>query len=167
MSELSVWWVRLGIKIERIRPGHPEENGQHERMHRTLKAETTNPSGHNILEQQEIFDNFLDIFNNERPHQGIDNKRPVDLYKFSDKKIGMKLPHLEYPKSDISSYVGKNGCINFQKKNRIFLSKAFNGEYVGITMVDEKVWKVTFMDKVLGFIDDESNRFSITENPFI
>ena len=66
LSLLSIWWLRLGIKLERIKPGHPEQNGQHERMHRTLKADTAKPAGHNLLHQQEVFDNFRAEFNNER-----------------------------------------------------------------------------------------------------
>ena len=76
LSKLSVWWLRLGIRIERIKPGHPEQNGRHERMHLTLKQEATRPAGANLLQQQARFDDFIDEFNNEPPHEALDMKCP-------------------------------------------------------------------------------------------
>ena len=80
LSRLSVWWLRLGISIERIRPGHPQQNGRHERMHLTLKKEATRPAGANLLQQQAKFDAFIEEFNNERPHEALDMKCPGELY---------------------------------------------------------------------------------------
>jgi transposase InsO family protein len=80
LSKLSVWWLRLGISIERIAPGQPQQNGRHERMHLTLKQETTRPPGMNILQQQATFDRFVQEFNHERPHEALDMKCPADLY---------------------------------------------------------------------------------------
>jgi transposase InsO family protein len=80
LSKLSVWWLRLGLTIERIRPGHPQQNGRHERMHLTLKNETTRPAGMNSLQQQTKFDDFLEEFNNERPHQALDVQCPTEVY---------------------------------------------------------------------------------------
>jgi putative transposase len=71
LSKVSVWWLRLGIEIERIKPGNPQQNGRHERMHLTLKLETTKPAGNNFLQQQAKFDDFIDCYNNERPHQAL------------------------------------------------------------------------------------------------
>ena len=81
LSRLSVWWLRLGITIQRIRPGHPQQNGRHERMHRTLKMEATRPAGSNFLQQQAKFDAFVHEFNNERPHEALDMQYPADVYK--------------------------------------------------------------------------------------
>ena len=81
LSKLSVWWLRLGIDIERIKPGHPEQNGRHERMHLTLKKEATKPAAHNFLQQQAKFDDFIDCYNQERPHQALDMKYPAELYE--------------------------------------------------------------------------------------
>ncbi len=81
LTKLSVWWMRLGINLERIRPGHPEENGRHERMHLTLKQETTRPPKENFIAQQEKFDTWINEYNNERPHEGIENKYPSEVYK--------------------------------------------------------------------------------------
>ena len=79
LSKLSVWWLRLGVAIERIKPGHPQQNGRHERMHLTLKKEATRPPGFNSLQQQDRFDSFLQEFNQERPHEALDMKRPADV----------------------------------------------------------------------------------------
>ena len=78
LSKLAVWWLRLGIGIERIKPGHPQQNGRHERMHLTLKKETTKPAGSNFL-QQARFDDFIEIFNNQRPHEALDTKCPAEV----------------------------------------------------------------------------------------
>lgn len=99
LSKLSVWWLRLGISIERIRPGNPQENGRHERMHLTLKKETTKPSGENFLQQQEKFDRFIDEYNNERPHQALDMRYPGEVYVPSNKEY-KGLPEVDYPFHD-------------------------------------------------------------------
>jgi transposase InsO family protein len=83
LSRLSVWWLRLGISVERIRPGHPQQNGRHERMHLTLKKEATRPAGANLLQQQAKFDVFLEEFNNERPHEALNMKCPAEVYTSS------------------------------------------------------------------------------------
>ena len=96
LSRLSVWWLRLGISIERIKPGHPEQNGRHERLHLTLKKEATKPAGMNMLQQQEKFDKFIREYNEERPHQALSMKCPSEVYKPSSRKYkGVK--DLEYP----------------------------------------------------------------------
>ena len=79
LSKLAVWWLRLGIGIERIKPGHPQQNGRHERMHLTLKKETTKPAGANFLQQQAKFDDFIEIFHNERPHEALGMKCPAEV----------------------------------------------------------------------------------------
>ena len=81
LSRLAVWWLRLGITIERIQPGHPQQNGRHERMHRTLKIEATRPAGSNFLQQQAKFDAFVREFNYERPHEALEMKYPAEIYK--------------------------------------------------------------------------------------
>jgi hypothetical protein len=99
LSRLSVWWLRLGIAIERITPGHPQQNGRHERMHLTLKKETTRPPGSNSLQQQERFDAFVREFNAERPHEALDMKCPAELYLASSRPCD-GLPELTYPFHD-------------------------------------------------------------------
>src|SRR5207244_8674812 len=80
LSKLSVWWLRLGVSIERIKPGNPQQNGRHERMHLTLKKEATRPAGRNFLQQQEKFDIFVEEFNTQRPHQALNMKFPEEMY---------------------------------------------------------------------------------------
>jgi putative transposase len=99
LSKLSVWWLRLGIKVERIKPGNPQQNGRHERMHLTLKKEATKPAAQSFLQQQEKFDNFLQEFNTERPHQALNMKTPGELYLPSERKYeGLK--EISYPFHD-------------------------------------------------------------------
>src|ERR671921_375179 len=96
LSKLSVWWLRLGIQIERIQPGHPQQNGRHERMHLTLKKEATKPAAANVLQQQARFDAFVDQFNRERPHQALAMKVPADVYRRSS-RLYRGLEDLTYP----------------------------------------------------------------------
>src|SRR5687768_16287540 len=96
LSKLSVWWLRLGIQIERITPGHPEQNGRHERMHLTLKKEATKPVAANVLQQQARFDAFVDRYNRDRPHQALDMKVPADVYTRSA-RVYCGLEDLSYP----------------------------------------------------------------------
>lgn len=164
LSQLSVWWLRLGIEIERIKPGHPEQNGRHERMHLTLKKEATKPAGQNLLQQQEKFEYFKREFNHERPHQALEMKCPADRYKPSVRTY-QGLPAVEYPLHDQTINVTRCGriCFNGRKVN---FSKVFAGQSVGIRQVDDKIWLVSFMDYDLGYFDEESNRVEPGENPF-
>ena len=93
LSKLAVWWLRLGIHIKRIKPGHPEQNGRHERMHLTLKKEATKPAAHNFLQQQAKFDDFIDCYNHERPHQALGMKYPAELYLPSRRPYRGLRPH--------------------------------------------------------------------------
>ena len=164
LSRLSVWWLRLGIAIERIKPGHPEQNGRHERIHLTLKKEATRPSGMNLLQQQEKFEKFIDEYNQERPHQSLDMKCPGEVYKPSQ-RIYKGLPDVEYPLHDRTvavSYCGRI-CIG---KRKISLSRVFGGQNVGIRQVDDKLWQVSFMNYDLGFFDEQVNRVEAGANPF-
>jgi putative transposase len=164
LSKLSVWWLRLGIRIERIKPGKPQQNGRHERMHLTLKKEATRPAGRNFLQQQAKFDRFMQCFNFERPHQAIGMKYPAELYSPSQRPY-QGLGELEYPFHDRTITVTSCGriCIGRRKIN---LSQVFAGQKVGIKEVAEKIWLVTFMHYDLGFFDEEYGRVECAENPF-
>src|SRR6201993_1955232 len=164
LSKLSVWWLRLGIAIERIKPGHPQQNGRHERMHLTLKLETTKPAGSNFLQQQAKVDDFVECFNNERPHQALNMRCPAECYVPSSRPYA-GLPELDYPFHDKTVTVTTCGriCFNRQKIN---LSTVFAGQNVGIKQVSEEIWLVTFMDYDLGYFDDETCRLEPLENPF-
>jgi len=164
LSKLSVWWLRLGIEIERIKPGCPQQNGRHERMHLTLKLETTKPAGQNFLQQQQRFDDFIDSYNNERPHQAIGMRFPAQLYRPSPRRYE-GLPALDYPFHDWAVTVTTCGRICF-KMRKINLSQVFAGQTVGIKQVEEHIWLVSFMHYDLGYFDDETCRLEPLQNPF-
>jgi putative transposase len=164
LSKLSVWWLRLGIQIERIKPGHPEQNGRHERMHLTLKKEATKPAAANVLQQQERFDIFLKRYNHDRPHQALDMKVPADCYVRSP-RVYRGLDELTYPFHDRTITVTSCGRICFDSR-KINLSHVFAGQNVGVTQVGERIWLVTFLQYDLGYFDDETCRLEPIENPF-
>ena len=157
-------WLRLGIRIERIKPGNPQQNGRHERMHLTLKKEATRPAGRNFLQQQAKFDRFMHCYNFERPHQALGMKYPAEIYSTSARPY-QGLGELEYPLHDRTIVVTSCGriCIGRRKIN---LSHVFAGQKIGIREVSEKIWLVTFMHYDLGFFDEEADRVECAENPF-
>lgn len=158
-SKLLVWWLRLGIKIERIRPGHPEENGRHERMHKTLKAASIKPAASNILQQQERFDNFTEEYNQERPHEGLKMKMPTEVYQASSREY-KGIPELYYPLHDEQRALSNKGELRLPGKNRVFISSVLSNQPVGLTELDDNIWKVTFMDYDLGYFDYDGYKFS-------
>lgn len=164
LSRLAVWWLRLGIRIERIRPGQPQENGRHERMHLTLKKEATKPPGRNFLQQQARFDRFIDCYNNERPHQALGMRYPAELYRPSDRPY-RGLCDLDYPFHDQVVTVTRCGRICFRRR-KINLSTALAGQQVGIREVSDRIWLVSFMEYELGFFDHETGRIESAANPF-
>ena len=164
LSRLSVWWLRLGIAIERIKPGHPHENGRHERMHLTLKKEATRPPGLNSLQQQAKFDAFVREFNDERPHQALAMQCPAELYTASSQPYD-GLPQLEYPWHDRDILVTACGRICMHRK-RINISTVLAGQKLGIKEVDDGIWLVSFMHYDLGYIDLEQRTLQTIDNPF-
>ena len=164
LSKLSVWWLRLGIGIERIKPGNPQQNGRHERMHLTLKLATTRPAGQNFLQQQGKFDDFIAEYNTERPHQALAMKPPAAAYTPSQ-RLYSGLPELDYPLHDKSAVVTTCGRICFNTR-KINLSQVFSGQKVGIKQVEDRLWLVSFMDYDLGYFDDTECRLEPLQNPF-
>jgi len=165
LSRLSVWWLRLGIAIERIKPGHPQQNGRHERMHLTLKQEATKLPSYNFLQQQGRFDVFVEGYNNDRPHQALGGKYPGEVYTPSACEYHHpEVP--EYPFHDRTIQVTQCGRICMDNR-KIYLSTVFDGQYVGIREVADKIWLVSFMHYDLGFFDEEENRVEpVGNNPF-
>jgi len=149
LSSLSAWWVRLGIMPEFIEPGKPQQNGRHERMHRTLKAETTRPAANSCRGQQRKFDRFRQEFNFERPHEALDMQTPGSLYQSSPRQMPSKLPPLEYPDRFEVRYVSANGGIRWNHKF-VTVSQVCVGEYVGLEEIDDGVWNVYFGPLKLG-----------------
>ena len=164
LSKLSVWWLRLGIDIQRIQPGHPEQNGRHERMHLTLKNETTRPASFNFLQQQERFDRFAGVYNNERPHQALGGAYPGDVYTPSAREYRPP-DEPDYPYHDRTVRVTRCGRICIGKR-KINLSTVFAGQIVGIREDDNEIWLVSFMYYDLGFFDKEKRLVEPAPNPF-
>jgi transposase InsO family protein len=164
LSKLSVWWLRLGIAIERIRPGHPQQNGRHERMQLTLKQQTTRPAAANLLQQQAKFDAFLEEYNQERPHEGLAMRCPAEVYRPSPRPYqGLPEPH--YPFHDKTLVVTSCGRLCLHRK-KINLSTSLAGQAVGIREVEEGIWLVSFMRYDLGYIDLEARTLQPLDNPF-
>ena len=164
LSRLSVWWLRLGIAIERIKPGHPQQNGRHERMHLTLKKEATRPPGLNSLQQQARFDAFVREFNAERPHEALAMRCPAEFYTASPRPYD-GLPELQYPWHDRDILVTACGRICMHRK-KINISTVLAGQKLGIREVDDGIWLVSFMHYDLGYIDLEQRTLQTIDNPF-
>lgn len=164
LSKLAVWWLRLGIEIERIRPGHPEQNGRHERMHLTLKQEATKPAAPNMLQQQARFDTFLTRYNRERPHQALGMQVPAEVYRPSSRPY-QGLGDLAYPFHDWTATVTHCGRICFHRR-KVNVCQALAGQNVGVKQVSDRVWLVSFMRYDLGYFDDETCRLEPVANPF-
>jgi len=155
LSRLSVWWIRLGIRPELIQPSHPEQNGRHERMHKTLKAETTRPPAANERAQQRLFDSFREEFNTERPHERLGNKTPAAFYQPSPRPYPERLPPLEYPGHFEVRRVSHNGGIRW-KKGWVNISSSIIEQNVGLEEVDDGVWSLYFGTVLLGrFHEDD------------
>jgi putative transposase len=154
----------LGIKIERIKPGNPQQNGRHERMHRTLKLAATTPPGLNLLQQQEKFFAFIDEYNNERPHQALGMKYPGEVYQRSRRPY-RGLSDITYPDCERTVLITNCGrvCV---RKSKVHISKAFANQPVGLLEADDTIWEVYFMDYLLGYFDEYSRKFAPREDPF-
>jgi transposase InsO family protein len=147
LSRLSVWWMRLGIWPVTIDPGKPQQNGRHERMHRTLKAETTRPPASNMDGQQARFDGFGQIYNHERPHAALDMRMPAEVYQRSPRPMPAKLEDPDYPGHYETRRVRTSGCIKWRGA-LLFVSEALTGELLGLEEIDEDVWSV-WLDRFL------------------
>ena len=158
LSTLSLWWIRLGITIERIVPGHPEQNGAHERMHRTLKAETARPPDQTFERQQKRFDRFRHVYNNERPHEALGQKRPASIYRASYRRYPESLPAIEYPGHLEKRKVGHNGMMRW-KNDRIFTSKTLTGEWVGLEETDDGIWSLYYGPVLIARLDEREMKF--------
>jgi len=157
LSSLSAWWVRLGVLPELIEPGKPQQNGRHERMHRTLKAETTRPAAGSLAAQQRKFNAFREEFNNERPHEALDMQTPACLYQPSVREMPNKIPPLEYPDRFEVRYVSANGGIRWNR-GWINVSIVCVGEYVGLEEIDDGIWNVYFGPLKLGRLNERHMR---------
>lgn len=155
LSSLSVWWIRLGIIPERIAPGHPEQNGSHEQFHRVLKAETTRPPAPNCAAQQQRFRRFVREYNEERPHEALNDQPPAMSYTPSRRPLPTRVPPVDYPGHMDVRLVSSNGCISW-KSAPLFVATPLAGEHVAFEEIDDGLWTVHFATVALARYDERS-----------
>lgn len=149
LSQLNVWWIKLGIAHQRIARGRPDQNGRHERMHRTLKAEATRPPAATFAEQQRRFDDFGRVFNQERPHESLGNRTPASIYETSVRTYPERIAKPEYPAHFERRTVDRSGHFKFRGFTW-FLAHPMSGETLGLVEVDEDIWAIVFYSCELG-----------------
>ncbi len=157
LSPLAVWWVKLGILPERTQPGHPEQNGRLERLHRTLKAETASPPQATLGKQQRSFNGFRASYNEERPHEALGQQPPAKRYRPSVRPYPTRVESPEYGTGTTVRRVKTNGEIKWHG-GRVYLSESLRGEPVGLTPVDERYWSIQFGPLHIGLLDSYANR---------
>lgn len=155
LTGLSVWWIKLGIRPERIEPGKPQQNGRHERMHRTLKQETATPPAANRRRQQEQFDAFRREYNEERPHEALGQVAPATKYEASGRVYPARLEEMEYPAGWETRRVCDGGQFRWHS-GLVFAAHALEGERVGLEPIEEDRWRVWFSFWQLGVMDREA-----------
>lgn len=152
LSRLSTWWLKLGIRHERIEPGKPQQNGRHERMHLTLKRETASPPASTLVAQQRRFDRFRQQFNHDRPHEALGNATPASIHAPSQRRMPDLIPSFQYPFCE-TRLVDEKGRIQWGAR-RLFIGSAFANELVGIQHVREHYLEVMFGPITLGLFDE-------------
>lgn len=157
LSTLSVWFIKLGIYPEHIEPGKPQQNGKHERMHRTLKKEATIPPEKNIRDQQKRFDRFVNEYNEIRPHEALDMRKPAEVYKPSKKRMPKVIKHYDYPSHFEVRLVSRNGGIRW-KHHRVPVSSTLIKEYIGFEEIENGIYNVYFCDFLIGRFFEEISR---------
>lgn len=153
LSLLSVWWIRLGIYPELIEPAHPEQHGRHERMRRTLKAEATRPPSGNLSAQQVRFNRFRREYNDDRPHEALDQETPASAYRPSFRPLPLKLAPIEYPGHFEVRLVSRNSGIRWNH-HWVCVTHTLAGEYVGLEEIDDGIWEVYVGSFTLGRMDE-------------
>lgn len=157
ISPLSKWWIQLGIKPERIQPGKPNQNGRHERMHRSLKAATARPPKKTMPAQQRAFNRFVTEYNEERSHEALERKTPAEVYTPSARSYPMKLKPVEYAGNMVVRSVRHNGEIKW-KGQFLYLTQVLSKDRVGLKQVDEGLWEIYFSCYLLGTFDERTGK---------
>lgn len=157
LSKLAVWFLKLGIGLERSRPGKPQDNGSHERMHRTLKEEVAHPPRYSLATQQRALERFRRCYNEERPHHALNLQTPARHYTYSPRPYPDELPEPEYPAYFEVRWVSKIGVVNWKRK-RIFVSTALAHEPLGFEHVADDLWSVFFGTLLLGRLTESEAR---------
>jgi transposase InsO family protein len=155
LTKLSVWWMTLGIHLDRIDPGNPQQNGGHERMHRDMKKELQGQIDGTLGEHQNVFNKWLDEFNTVRPHEALEMKVPADIYTKSQRKYPGERIELQYGKGLITRFVNDRGYINYENR-RVFIGNPFSGYHVGIKINVDKPIEIWFNNIMLGVINAET-----------
>ena len=163
LSRLSMWWLQLGIRHERIDPGCPQQNGRHERMHRTLKQETANPPAANRRRQQQAFAAFEQVYNHERPHEALDWKTPAEFYVASDRNYPERLSELKYPPGVQLRRISQQGSLKW-KCERTFLSEVLARQTVGLLETEDEFFEIYYGPLLIGWFDARSHLF-VAEQP--
>ena len=164
LSRLAMWWLRLGIRHERIEPGCPQQNGRHERMHQTLKQETASPPCANLRRQQEAFVKFEEEYNQQRPHEALENRKPAEVYQASQRPYPARLPDVTYPPGAHLRWVSQQGSVKW-KCQRTFLSEVLAREAVGLVEIDDEVFEVYYGPLLLGWLDGHAGVFAADRQP--
>jgi len=163
LSRLSCWWIRLGIHPERIEPGHPEQNGRHERMHKTLKDHTAKPPAKNIAGQRKRFNAFCNEYNNHRPHEALEMRTPSECYSRSPRQFLSRLRDINYETHLQVKRVQMHGGIQYLGR-RLFVTESLYGEYVGIEQIDNDKSMIWYCDYPLGEIDHKNWQIAPAKN---
>jgi transposase InsO family protein len=164
LTPLSVWWIKLGIDLERIDPGKPSQNGRHERLHLTLQLDACRDPAHTLRGQQHRFDQFRWEYNQERPHEALGQRPPASLYQSSLRPFPDRLPELTYPEADAVRMVRPNGAIRWHSAE-VYVTQTLAGEPVGLTQVADGQWQVAFGPVVLGTVSDRTRSLIVVQKP--
>lgn len=165
LSRLAVWWIRLGIYPERIDVGKPQQNGRHERMHRTLKEYTAKPPASTMKTQQVHFDNFRKEYNEIRPHEALSFKPPASMYTPSLRHMPSKVPPIDYPGHYEIKYVNYNGCIHW-KNEYVYVGYLLREDYIGLDEIKDGIWNVYFGDVLIGTFIEEAMKIQFGQRNF-
>ena len=163
LSRLSYWWIRLGIHPERIEPGHPEQNGRHERIHKTLKDHTAKPPAKTLRQQQKRFNGFCVEYNEYRPHEALEMRTPSQCYSSSIREFPSRLSQASYPDHFQIRKVQMHGEIRYSCR-KLFVTECLYGEYIGIERIDEDVSLLWYCDYLLGRMDHRKWQISPVKN---
>ena len=164
LSRLAIWWLKLDIRPERIAPGQPQQNGRHERLHRTLKADAITPPARTLADQQRAFDRFRRLYNEERPHEALGQRPPADSYAPSRRAYPIQLREPTYPAALHLRRVRHDGVVKW-KTRELYLAGTLAGETVGFEEIDNDTWRVYFADVALGILEADRFRRVMASRP--
>jgi putative transposase len=160
LSRLAIWWIKLGILPERIEPGHPEQNGRHERMHRTLKQEATVPAKYRLVGQQRVFDAFRHEYNDVRPHEALEQRPPAKVYSASLRPMPSSLSSPEYGNDMEVRLVDRDGRIRWNM-SRLPITPLLSGEHVAARRLSDSQWEWFYGPIKLGILDERREKLRI------